>query len=367
MKKFIWNKKKRFLTTEELGVKSALARTHVHKVYADGYLHDGPNLNTVVVGCAGSGTGSCYIRPNIDNPDGSGLFLVTRDPEDIRLAKSVYKHTSVIDFKGHYDGEVTSFHPVTYIKNESDAVRIADALLGTLEAEAEFNLFYVVTVRKMLSYALFETAVSGGDFQSVIDRLQTCTTIPRYLLTQLTSLLPLFTPTSLDLPAFVTSEEPSAVIVLLPTNDISCRPLVSCLLSQLFTMLSDRDPADTGAHIKVMIEDTAEFYIPNLPKYLAINKRYDYSIDTCWASLEQMEYRYKRDSGAILTCCNLVMLGCQPHSEDAVYYSKRCGSIVNKLTRKKNPVFSEREIALLPADQCLVLVNGTPPYVGRKA
>lgn len=287
-------KAKGFLTTKELGVKSALARTHVHKVYADGYLHDGLNLNTVVVGCAGSGTGSCYIRPNIDNPDGSGLFLVTRDPEDIRLAKSVYKHTSVIDFKGHYDGEVTSFYLVTYIKNESDAVRIADALLGTLEAEAEFNLFYVLTARKMLSYALFETAVSGGDFQSVIDRLQTCTTIPgfpisekefsrvrAYLLTQLTSLLPLFTSTSLDLSAFVTSEEPSAVIVLLPTNDISCRSLVSCLLSQLFTMLSDRDPADAGVHIKVMIEDTAEFYIPNLPEYLAINKRYDYSIDTC--------------------------------------------------------------------------------------
>lgn len=88
-----------FLTDHEVYKNTARAALHTHKVYAQGYLYDGPVLNTVVTGCGGSGKNRYYIRPNIEVSDGSSLFLVTDDEENIQTARKAYgDRCHVIDF-----------------------------------------------------------------------------------------------------------------------------------------------------------------------------------------------------------------------------------------------------------------------------
>jgi type IV secretory pathway TraG/TraD family ATPase VirD4 len=348
------------------------------KIYADNMVYSGNHLNTAVIGCAGSGKGYHYIRPNLKNEDGSNIFLVTADKNYVEYIPEGYEIT-VLDFN-----ELSSdvcYNPFHYIENEYDIRQLAHCMVTNVSRGKEKDEYFLDAWESLLCSAItyVHEKSENKTMSEVLEVLKqmydnpgqrcdknACLSLIVMLdLFQASTIKELMCKDAVHMDAFK-NEQKQAFVIVLNRVDCSFDVIVNMIISQIKQIVLK---SKCKSHLKIMLDEFSRYYICDFPEFLAVCSTYNCSVDYCLQSICQLEAIYgKQCAYDILGFSNLVFLGtCS--SADCQYLAERFEEakrkpLFHKTVGKKS--MTPEKIMNLPMEKCIVFINGEKPYIQKK-
>ena len=358
------------------------------------------NLNTLIVGGAGTGKSTCLTEPNLLQAncnyviiDHSGVLYSTYS----KFFASREYDVKCIDLYGCNDIESNHFNPFSYIKGEDDIVTLVETIMmntgaGTSDVQNTFwynteklllntvLLYMYETLKpeemsfdkalKLLNLAgtniesfdlLFEDVKNHNKNSSALAHYETfrkgadkttksviLSAIQRLQLFMLEPVKNILNDDELELDTF--DQTPRVLFLIVSSSNITCNCLISVIQQQLISLLSKKE---CKRHVRfIMEENNGEVVLPDLD-YMHLylhNISVAYYVHSITQLNEDMASRFTEYFGIIVW---LLGGGLDDTSRDFLF-----GKVKDKYNKRKNEEYDN--------DKEYIYIKGIEPYMDGK-
>ena len=185
-------------------------------------------------------------------------------------------------------------------------------------------------------------------------------------------------------------ERKMALFAVMSASDPTYNFLHALLIWQMLNELMRKgtmDYGDRGGALPVgvdfLLDEAAQFYVPNLEKTIAVVRSYNIGITVVLQSLAQLESQYHDDSETITDCCDTMVflggksqktnksleeqMGQQTVTTDnqSTSHSQQGGWSEQQAQHGRALMFAS-EISKMSQADCLIFIRGANPWKGRK-